>query len=195
MKKTQDNLRTRIPEVAMELSAEIGWAHVSLAELAEKLGLSMAELYDHVDDKTDVLVLLGRLIDRKVLENVEVPEGGELSSTTARDRLFDVMMDRYDALNDYRAGLITVLESFSFDPKQAVISCPHLCRSMSWMLEAASIETGGVRGAIKVAGLSGLYLKVLKVWREDDSPDMGKVMAALDKDLERVEQAANTFGF
>jgi AcrR family transcriptional regulator len=195
MKKTQDNLRARIPEVAMELSAEIGWAHVTLAELAEKLGLSMAELYDHVDDKTDVLVLLGRLIDRKVLENIEVPEAGDLSSTSARDRLFDVMMERYDVLNDYRAGLMTVLESFSFDPKQAVISMPHLCRSMSWMLEAAAIETNGVRGALKVAGLSALYLKVLKTWREDDSTDMGKVMAALDKDLGHVEQAANTFGF
>ena len=70
----------------MELSAEIGWAHVTLAELAEKLGLSMAELYDHVDDKTDVLVLLGRLIDRKVLDNVDVPAAGDLSATTARDR-------------------------------------------------------------------------------------------------------------
>ncbi len=180
----QDNLKMRIPEAAMGLAAEIGWAHVGLQELAETLGVSLLELYEYVEDKGDVLVLFGRMIDRRVLAEVECSE------EPVRDRLFDVLMERYDALNDYREGVLSVLESFCFDPKQAVISAPHLCRSMSWMLEAAGVETGGVRGAIKVAGLTAVYLKVLRVWRDDSSPDMGKVMAALDKDLGRVEQVA-----
>ena len=70
-----------------------------------------------------------------------------------------------------------------------------LCRSMSWMLEAAGMDTGGARGAMRVAGLSGVYLKTLKVWKKDDSPDLSKTMAALDKDLNRLEQFANSFGF
>ncbi|MEC7576790.1 MAG: TetR family transcriptional regulator, partial [Pseudomonadota bacterium] len=85
-------------------------------------------------------------------------------------------------------------ESFHYDPKQAVISCPHLCRSMSWMLEAAGIEVGGIKGAMKVAGLTALYIKTLRVWRSDESVDMAKVMAALDKDLGRVEGLALRFG-
>lgn len=72
---------------------------------------------------------------------------------------------------------------------------PHLCRSMTWMMEAAGIETLGLRGALKVAGLTGVYLKVLKTWTEDDSPDLAKTMAALDKDLGRAESFANTLGF
>lgn len=175
----------------MALSGEIGWAHVSMAEIAEKAGLTLAELYDVVDDRSDILTLVGRLIDRKVLENME---GALDNETPARDRLFDIMMERFDVLNEYRGGILTVLESFHYDPKQAVISCPHLCRSMSWMLEAAGIEVSGIKGAMKVAGLTALYIKTLRVWRSDESVDMAKVMAALDKDLGRVEGLALRFG-
>ncbi|MAF98725.1 MAG: TetR family transcriptional regulator [Micavibrio sp.] len=190
-KKTKENLKDHIAIIAMALSGEIGWAHVSMAEIAEKAGLTLAELYDVVDDRSDILTLVGRLIDRKVLENME---GALDNETPARDRLFDIMMERFDVLNEYRGGILTVLESFHYDPKQAVISCPHLCRSMSWMLEAAGIEVSGIKGAMKVAGLTALYIKTLRVWRSDESVDMAKVMAALDKDLGRVEGLALRFG-
>lgn len=190
-KKTKENLKDHIAIIAMALSGEIGWAHVSMAVIAEKAGLTLAELYDVVDDRSDILTLVGRLIDRKVLENME---GALDNETPARDRLFDIMMERFDVLNEYRGGILTVLESFHYDPKQAVISCPHLCRSMSWMLEAAGIEVSGIKGAMKVAGLTALYIKTLRVWRSDESVDMAKVMAALDKDLGRVEGLALRFG-
>ena len=61
---------------------------------------------------------------------------------------------------------------------------------MSWMLEAAGIETAGIKGAVKVIGLTGIYLKTLRVWCDDESPDMGKTMAALDKNLGQAEEWA-----
>ena len=192
VKKYSADYKLLIPEAAMELSEEIGWSHVSMAELAQKCNLSMAELYDYVEDKTDILVLLGRIIDRKTLQAV----GDDIDlSESARDRLFDVLMERFDVLNEYRGGVLQVLESFCFDPKQAVISFPHLARSMGWMLEAAGIDTKGMRGAIKVAGLTALYLKALKAWKDDESPDLSKVMATLDKDLGYIERAADAFAF
>ena len=111
-----------------------------------------------------------------------------------RDRLFDLLMERIDILNEDRAGIRAILDTCRFDPKQAVIGLPHLGRSMSWMLEAAGIGTGGIKGAVKVAALSGLYLRILWVWQSDDSPDMGKTMAALDQNLDRAERWAGGLG-
>jgi len=189
--KKQDISKASLVLSAMELSEQLGWEHITLVDVAESAGISLAALHDHFDDKMDILVQLGRMIDRRTLEGFDQVEG----EASARDRLFDVLMERFDVLNDYRGGVISVLHSFRYDPKQAVISCPHLCRSMSWMLEAAGVETNGFRGAAKIIGLTGVYLRVLKVWSSDESPDMGKTMAALDKHLGQAESLANRFGF
>lgn len=174
---------------ALQLADELGWEHVTLQDIAQEAGCSLADLHEHFDDKTDILCAFGRMIDRKVLGAVgEVDE-----SLSARDRLFDILMERFDALNEYRDGVVSILSSFRMDPKQAVISMPHLCRSMTWMMEAAGMDTNGFTGAAKVAGLTAVYLNALRSWVKDDSPDMGKTMAALDKDLGRAEQCANTF--
>jgi hypothetical protein len=66
---------------------------------------------------------------------------------------------------------------------------------MTWMLEAAGMETGGLRGAARVAGLSLVYIKGLYSWKNDESPDLAKTMATLDKDLSRAEQLASMAGF
>lgn len=190
-KNSEQDIKGAIIDAALTLAAQQGWAQVTLTALADEAGLSLSALFDVIEDKTDILALLGRRIDRRVLETISAPD----AEVSTRDRLFDILMERYEILNDNREGLVSILESFCFDPKQAVIACPHLCRSMNWMLEAAGIETGGLRGAVKITALTALYIKNLRVWKSDESADLAKVMAALDKDLGRAEQFANTLGF
>ncbi len=189
-KKPQDrDIKTEVIESALELAAEKGWAEVTLRDIGAHSGLSLADIHAHFEDRTDVICALGRMIDRKVLEGA--PSDPD-DSTPMRERLFDLLMDRFEALNDYRQGVKAILKSFRGEPKLAVLHMPHLCRSMSWMLEAAGADTNGISGAVKVAGLTGIYLKVLKVWGEDESPDLPKTMAALDLALGRAEAAVNT---
>ena len=189
--KKKTHTKEDLVKVALDQATQLGWAYVTLHDIADAAGITLVELHEHFDDRGDILVALGRMIDRRVLEAFDKIEG----EASARDRLFDVMMERFDVLNDYRDGVIAILHSFRFDPKEAVISCPHLCRSMAWMLEASGIETNGFRGAAKIIGLTGVYLKVLKTWKDDDSPDMGKTMAVLDKHLGQAESLASRFGF
>jgi len=179
--------KPKVVEVALQLAVSRGWGSVSMAEVAQAANISLADLYDMFDDKTDILVALGRMIDKAVLANISEFD----PSISEKDRLFEILMERFDALSEHREGVIAVLTSFRLDPKQAVISLPHLARSMSWMLEAAQIETSGIIGAVKVTGLTGVYLKALKSWMDDDSPDLSKTMASLDKGLSRAEQLVN----
>jgi len=186
------DVKEQIALSALKLSYELGWNYLTLRDISEDTGLSLDEVYNHVEHKDDLLVLIGRMIDRQVLKDVHIVDDAEISP---REHLFDVLMDRYEILNEHRDGIVAILDGFFCDPKQLVISMPHLCRSMSWMLESAGICTSGVRGAIKVTGLTGIYLKVLKTWKEDETQDLSKTMAALDKALDRAESIANSFGF
>lgn len=190
-KRQQKDTKVKIIEAALNLAAERGWAHVTLADIATRANkLSLAALHEHFEDKADILAGFSRMVDNRVLVGL----GEADPAASPRDRLFDILMERFDILNEYRPGLVSVLDSFKSDPKQLVIGLPHVCKSMSWMLEAAGMDTLGLRGAARLAGLSGIYIKNLRVWAGDESADLAKTMAALDKDLGRAEGLANSIG-
>jgi len=184
-------MREKIVAAALTLAAQMGWDMVTLGDIADECDLSLAQLHEHVEDKADVLAALGRMIDARVLAQTQAPD----NEASPKERLFDVFMDRYEIINDHREGVCAIIASFRYEPGQALISLPHLCRSMSWMMEAAGLSVRGYKGALALAGLSALYIKVLNVWREDESPDLSKTMAALDKELDRAERLADMLGF
>lgn len=184
------SLKDRVIDAALDLAAEEGWNEVSFEQVMVAAQADIAEAREYFDDKTDILVAYGRRIDRQVLDGSSFSEESDESS---REKLFDLLMERFDVLNERRDAVLSVLNSFRGDPKQAIVSLPHLARSMSRTMEAAGIETEGTSGAVKVTGLIGVYLYVVRTWKEDDSADMAKTMAALDKALDNAEQAANSF--
>lgn len=181
------DIKESIVSAALALAAEKGWAKVSLRDIARRARLSLAELRMECEDKIDILTLLGRRIDRRVLENPPA-EGAP------RDRMFEILMTRFDVFQEDRAGIVAMLDGLLTEPKQALLSFPHLCRSMNWMLEAAGVETSGAKGAAKILALSALYIKVLKDWKEDESEDLSRTMASLDQALSRVEALSERFG-
>ena len=54
-------------------------------------------------------------------------------------------------------------------------------------LEAVGVHTAGPIGHLKVHGLLIIYLQTTCTWLKDDSPDLSKTMADLDKGLARAE--------
>lgn len=180
--------RQKAVTAALALAGEKPWEKVTLAEISKKAKLSFADLHEMFADKTDILAAYGRVIDQRVLENAEANQG-----ESCRDSLFDLMMERFDVLNENREAVCSILRSHLADPKQTVIGLPHLAQSMSWMLEAAGMSTSGLSGAVRVAGLTGIYVMALRVWKEDDSEDLSKTMAALDRYLSRAERWTQSF--
>lgn len=175
---------------ALDLAADKGWRDLALADIAEKAGLSIAELYALYPSKTAILAGYSRGIDAAVLAGTGSPEEGEL----AKDRLFDLLMRRFDKLDAHKAGLVRVAEDTGRDPLSLICSLASLDRSMAAMLEAAGISTTGLRGVIRIKGLAAVYLAGLRAWFRDDSADKAKTMAALDRALGRAERMASGFG-
>lgn len=184
-------VKERAIAAALDLAVRMGWDMITLSDIADKAHCSLAELSELFDDKSDILAAYERSVDKRILESFAEPD----LSSPERDRLFDIMMERFDILNGNRAALVSVLKTLALDPKQLVIGAPHLARSMAWMLEAAGIDSSGAKGALKVAGLTAVYIYALRAWSKDESADLSKTMAAVDRGLNRAEQAANTFSF
>lgn len=186
MDETQ-KIRDKIIDSALSCAAAMPWDDVSFIDIARESGVTLAELYTHFEDKTAILAGFGRRLDGQVAERL----GGIREEETCRDRLFDVMMERCELVNAHRAAMLSIFRAMEYDPKQVVIGLPHLGRSMQAMLDLSGIDGSGLRGAVKLAGLIGIYLHGLFVLMRDDSPDMARLMAALDKDLQRAETVMN----
>ena len=178
---------SRILNTAIDLAAERGWRHLTLAEIATASGVSLSELYRHAPSKSAILDGFGRLIDESMLS-----DGPADPADSPRDRLFDLLMRRFDALQVHRGGLTAIAGEMRRDPAGALIHLPQLERSMRWTLEAAGLESGGLLGPARVRVLALLYLTVLRVWLKDDTSDMARTMKALDGRLAQLEQLANT---
>lgn len=181
-------LQEHIVRSALDLAAERGWRPLTMTEIAGRAQVSLDELYDHFPTKWTLLCGLSRIIDRAMLAS-----GPADPTESPRDRLFEVLMRRFDALTPYRLGVLAVLKDLPGDPGAALAQLFPLQLSMSWALELAGMPPQGLLGAAKVEVLKGLYLLVLRVWREDASADLGRTMAALDSRLRQAEQLANTF--
>ncbi|SMF46122.1 transcriptional regulator, TetR family [Tistlia consotensis] len=172
-------------EAALKLAAERGWRALGLADIAEAAGLSLAELHPRLGSKQALLDAFARRVDAEVLAEA-APDAGE----SARDRLFDVLMRRFDALQPHRLALGNILQDQLRAPGEALCSLAQLGRSMAWMLAAAGIPSEGLAGLLRVKGLAAIYLATLRVFLRDDSADLSKTMAALDGYLRRVEWLA-----
>lgn len=178
----------RLVDAALSLTARQGWRDTGMGEIAAEAGLPLAEAYAACPSKLAVLAVFHRRIDRAALAG-----GAADSDEPPRDRLFDVLMRRFDALRPHKAALRVILRDGVGDPL-ALLGLPALLQSMGWMLEAAGISAAGWRGRLRANLLAGLYLSVLRVFLRDDSADLTQTMAALDRRLRRAESFLGATG-
>ena len=177
---------TKVLETAMKMAAEGRWRDLSLSEIADAAKLPLAQVYPVYPSKQAILSAVFRRVDAAVLA-AEEPTARE---GPARDRLFDVLMRRFDALLPYREALATIIDAQARDPLAAACGLARLGCSMACMLEAAGLSTSGLRGALRIKALGAVYLATLRVWLRDESPDMTPTMAALDRHLGRLDGLA-----
>ena len=169
---------------ALKLAAERGWQRISLADIAEAAGMPLAELHGRYPSKQAILEAFSRDVDRQVVAGAAADAAGE----SARDRLFDVIMRRFDALSPHRDGVAAIYRSMGTDPLAALCGAGQVLRSMALMLETAGVSSSGLVGAVRAKGLAAIYLATIRDWLRDDTADMARTMAALDARLRRAEQ-------
>ncbi len=173
----------------LHLVATQGWRDLSLAEIAAQAGLDMAIAHATYPTKAAILLGLARAADEEIL--------GSLTSDpldgSAKDRVFDLLMRRFDRLQQNRDAYLTLLHELPQTPFEAACLTKQLRRSLSLTLETAGISTSGIKGLIRLQGLIGIYLAGLHAWRRDDSADLTKTMAELDKRLAQAVKLTEMF--
>jgi len=172
-----------IIDAFMALAAERDVRCIGLDEIAEEAGVSLATLRESFAGKLGILMGFARRIDLAVLA-----EGPADAESEARDRLFEVMMRRFDALAPYKPAIRRMARNARCDPAFAALLRRLAIRGQKWNLAAAGIGHAGLSGRVKSGGLALVYGETMRTWLGDDDPDLGRTMATLDRALRRGER-------
>ena len=176
------NPQLALREALLRLVGKSGWRRLSYAEIAEDAGVGLADALSAYASKGAILAGLTRSIDMTVLESLaKDPLEG-----SAKDRLFDLLMRRFDRLKGDRRAYVTLARELPSTPVEAMCLACALRRSMGLILEAAGISASGLSGAVKIEGLGGAYALALRTFFSDESPDLAPTMAELDKRLTQL---------
>jgi AcrR family transcriptional regulator len=174
----------RIIDAALATIETQGWRNLSLAAIATAAGLPILAVYRVFPSKVAILCALLHRIDETVLAApLDMPD-----DERPRDRVFDLLMRRFDALTPYKSALVVLRRELPTDPPAAVAAAHAGLRSIRWMLEAAGIATGGIGGIIAVKLTAAAYFQASRTWLRDESPDLAPTMATLDQRLRGIER-------
>jgi AcrR family transcriptional regulator len=170
--------------VFMALLAEKSFEQIGFGEIATRAGITLAELRGRHGSTLSILAAQMKEIDRAVLAGVDP----DLADEPPRERLFDVLMRRLDALAPHKAAVRSLARSVARNPGLGLALNSLAVRSQTWMLTAAGINAAGPRGMIRAQGLAMLFAGVLRTFVEDDDEGHAKTMAALDRALARGQR-------
>ncbi len=161
-----------------------GWADVNIAEAARDAELPLGRVRARFPGRGAVLLRFGVMADQAAL-------AAGSNDPSPRERLFDMVMSRFDALQQNRGGILQLLRAMRTDPATSLLLYGATLRSMKWLLDGASIPSSGLVGTLRVHGLLALWLYALRAWETDESADLSATMAAVDRGLDRAIQAEN----
>ena len=166
--------------------ANEGWSQARIDAAAAAAGATTAEVADEIPDRWTALAAYGRRLDRAALA-----EAGSDRDASVRDRLFALLMARFDAGEAHKAATRQSGIAARRDPALALCLGVALIGSTARIAEAAGVATGGLLGPLRVKALAALVLQVSRTWLDDSDPDLAATMKALDTALDRAERWAS----
>jgi AcrR family transcriptional regulator len=175
--------RDKIIEAFMALLAEQPFEKIGLADIAERAGVSLADLRGEFGSSMAILAAHVKELDRQVLAGSDP----DMNEESPRERLFDVLMRRLEMLAPHKEAVRSLMRSARRDPPLALALNAMTVRSQQWMLTAAGINASGPKGMVRSQGLALLFANVLRTWVDDDD-DQTKTLASLDSQLARGQR-------
>lgn len=161
-----------------------GYNAITANNVAKAAKLIVPDVAKFSSDRPGLVAVVWGWVDSTVQASVSQVDPG----TPVHDRLFEVMMARFDLLQEDRDAFIALMDGVMKDPCAWVPLLPVIHRSMGRMLECAGEPADGPYGNLNAAGLAVIYAASLHVWRTDTSEDMAATMAELDKRLLQAER-------
>jgi hypothetical protein len=172
---------------ALTLAAGTRWRDLTLAQVCEAAGLTLTALYPMASP--DCLIpLIDARFDRAM-------SGGRVEAeAVVRERLFDVIMRRFEAMETERSGVMSMLAHVAASPARQAAAFLRRQDSARWALACAGAEREGSvwLAPARRVGLALVMMQTEQAWLTEESADFSRTMQRLDKGLRDGEERLST---
>ncbi len=166
---------TKISQAALRLAAAKGWSQVTLEAVAKTAKMPVAKLNARFKTPADLAPVIAEAVDREAFALAGKVPG------TPQDVLFDLLMARFDVLQKNRKAILSMAEAARQDRRLSCALTRATVGGVYRLIDAAQLEAPP--RPVLAAGLGAVYGWAFFVWSRDDSRDMAKTMAAVDRAL------------
>ena len=183
MSTTLDSaVRRDLARAALTLAAASPWREVTLLKLADAAARPISDFYGA--SLGEAVDCVEEAFDRAIGDNLEALDPGQ----SVRDRLFELIMRRFEAMEPHRAAVLAMEVGADRDPTLMAGAHQRHVRCARWVLALSGLEADGMTGQARAQGLGVIIGQARLAWRGDDAGDFNRTMASLDKNLRRAEE-------
>lgn len=181
---TRDKIIKKGVRAALKLAETEKWSALTLADIAQEAGLKLKDFHGQADKD-----VLSRAVEREF--DTGMSEGSFDADETARTRLFDVIMMRFETMEETRDGAMSFLRwrDRSFDGLG--LRLKNRAATAKWALACAGLDGASrLPRGVQITAVGWAIAQAERAWREETSPDLSRTMAALDAELIKLEERA-----
>jgi AcrR family transcriptional regulator len=174
-----------IADAALSLAGKTGWDRLTFKDIARKAKVSVRDVEAQFSDTWEILKWVLKRLETDTRDGVERHLGRDW-----RDNLAEILMTRFELAQEHRAAFASLGKSFARHPEVA----HRFVRGFYTMLDG-TLRLSGVSKKfcqpVCVASLGVVYLSLVDVWMKDNTPDLSKTMAAIDRRLDLYAQVTD----
>ena len=178
-----ENQRDAILDAALALAGERGWSAIHLHDVAERLGISLAEIRHLFPDKDAVG---NRLFVRATDAMLALRDQAGSRALPTQERIYRAITTWFDTMAPHRVPARSIL-LYKFAPAhvhhQAALVVA-LSRTVQWIREAAELTATGRERRREEMWLTLLLIATVLFWFADPSPHQERTHAFLRRQLE-----------
>ncbi len=174
----------KIAQQTLNILKKKSWNAFSLELILKNVKVKRA----YIETKFDLLKPISKYIDNLLIDKTK-----SLETSSSKDMLFEVLMARFDILEENRKAFLEIYKILKKNPQQFIKLLPTFLESMIITAELSKYKVNGLKGGIRLKGLMLIYFITFFQWVNDKNSSLEKTMTALDKNLDQAEKLSKLF--
>ena len=160
---------------------DIGWEQFSIEKLSTKEKIPLKVYFKC---KYSIVEKFSRMIDKNVESKLRIKD---FKDSSKKDILFELIMMRFDEMEEFKGSLARVLDASKKTPILISIITQNVMNTMDFFLELSNSYNNYAFDVLKKNFLFLIYSITFKTWLTDNTEDLSKTMAELDRLLSTAE--------